>query len=49
MLNNKDGKKYQKLLKEKEDLENNRPADVDAMRQWKYLMNKVLQELELFK
>ena len=49
MLNNNDTKKYEKLLKEKENLENNRPQDVDSMRQWKYLMNKVLQELELFR
>ncbi len=48
-MNNENDRKYQKLLREKENLENNRPKNVEDMRQWKYLMNKVLQELELFK
>jgi len=44
-----DDKRYQELLKQKEKLENNRPSDISAMRDWKYLMSKILQELELFK
>lgn len=43
-----DEKRHQELLKQKKELENNRPHDVEAMRRWKHVMGKVLQELELF-
>ncbi|MDH3277966.1 MAG: hypothetical protein OEM21_07685 [Nitrosopumilus sp.] len=43
-----DDKRYLELIKEKEELEANRPFDVDLMRQWKHSMSKILQELELF-
>ena len=43
-----DDRRYLELLQQKEELENNRPHDIDAMRRWKHLMNKTLQELELF-
>ena len=42
-------KRHQNLLKQKEELENNRPQDINAMRDWKHSMSKILQELELFK
>jgi hypothetical protein len=42
-------KRYLELLKQKKELEDNRPHDVDAMRGWKHSMSKILQELELFK
>lgn len=41
-------KRHLELLKQKEELENNRPHDIDAMRRWKHVMGKILQELELF-
>jgi len=41
--------RHQELLRQKEELEKNRPHDIDAMRKWKHSMGKVLQELELFK
>ncbi|MGY5149171.1 MAG: hypothetical protein ACW9W3_03830 [Candidatus Nitrosopumilus sp. bin_68KS] len=44
-----ENKRHQELLKQKEDLEKNRPHDIDAMRGWKHSMSKILQELELFK
>ena len=44
-----DNKRFHELLKEKKDLEDNRPHDVDAMRRWKHSMSKILQELELFR
>lgn len=44
-----DEKRYQELLRQKDDLENNRPHDVDSMRRWKHSMGKILEELELFK
>ena len=44
-----DNKRFRKLLKEKKDLEDNRPHDIDAMRRWKHSMSKILQELELFR
>ncbi len=44
-----DSQRYQKLLKQKEELEKNRPHDIDAMRRWKHSMGKILEELELFK
>ncbi len=44
-----DDKRYRELLKQKRELEGNRPHDIDAMRQWKHSMGKILQELELFK
>ncbi|MDH5463575.1 MAG: hypothetical protein OEY17_04920 [Nitrosopumilus sp.] len=43
-----DGKRHKELLKQKKDLEDNRPHDVEAMRRWKHSMGKILQELELF-
>ena len=44
-----DEKRHQELLKQKEELENSRPHDVEAMRRWKHTMGKVLEELELYK
>lgn len=44
-----DNKRHQDLLKEKEEMEKNRPHDIDAMRRWKHAMGKILEELELFK
>ena len=41
-------KRYLELIKEKKELEGNRPSDIDGMRQWKHSMGKILQELELF-
>ena len=43
-----DEKRYQELLKQKKELENSRPHDIEAMRRWKHSMGKILQELELF-
>ena len=43
-----DNKRYEELLKEKKELENNRPHDINEMRRWKHSMGKILQELELF-
>ncbi|NND86054.1 MAG: hypothetical protein HKM23_01740 [Nitrosopumilus sp.] len=42
-------KRHQELLKQKKELEENRPNTIDAMRGWKHSMSKILQELELFK
>jgi len=44
----KNEKRYQELLKEKKELEKNRPHEIDEMRRWKHIMGKVLQELELY-
>ncbi|GKS67643.1 hypothetical protein YTPLAS73_11900 [Nitrosarchaeum sp.] len=44
-----DEQRHQELLKQKEDLEKNRPYDIEAMRRWKHSMGKILEELELFK
>ena len=44
-----DDARYQELLKMKKSLEDNRPHDIDEMRRWKHSMNKVLEELELFR
>ena len=44
-----DDKRHHELLKQKEDLEKNRPHDINAMRRWKHSMGKILEELELFK
>lgn len=44
-----DNARYQELLKMKKSLEDNRPHDIDEMRRWKHSMNKVLEELELFR
>lgn len=44
-----DDSRYLELLKQKEELEKNRPHDIDAMRRWKHSMGKILEELELFK
>ena len=44
-----DNKRFHELVKEKKDLEDNRPHDIDAMRRWKHSMSKILQELELFR
>lgn len=50
LMNKKiDEGRLNELLKLKEELENNRPHDVDSMRRWKHTMGKILQELELFK
>ena len=49
MIKKIDEKRHQELLKQKEELENNRPHDVEAMRRWKHSMGKILEELELFK
>ena len=43
-----DNERHRELLQQKEELENKRPHDIDAMRRWKHSMNKILQELELF-
>lgn len=44
-----DESRYMELLKQKDELEKNRPHDIDAMRRWKHSMGKILEELELFK
>jgi cephalosporin hydroxylase len=44
-----DDKRHQELLNLKKELEENRPHDITAMRDWKHSMSKILQELELFK
>ena len=41
--------RLKELLAQKEELENTRPRDIDAMRRWKHTMGKILEELELFK
>jgi len=43
-----DEKRYQELLRQKKELEDNRPHSIDEMRRWKHTMGKILQELELF-
>ena len=43
-----DSERHQELLKQKKELEDNRPHDINEMRQWKHSMGKILQELELF-
>ena len=43
-----DDERYCELLRQKADLEKNRPHDIDGMRRWKHSMGKILQELELF-
>jgi hypothetical protein len=48
MQGRKDEKRHQELLKEKKELEDNRPHDIDEMRRWKHNMGKILQELELY-
>jgi len=48
-LNRIGDERHQELLKQKKELEENRPHDIDAMRGWKHSMSKLLQELELFK
>ena len=48
MQGKKDDHRYQELLKEKKELENNRPHGIDDMRRWKHAMGKILQELELY-
>lgn len=49
MIKKTDDDRHCELLKQKEELENNRPHDIDAMRRWKHTMGKILEELELFK
>jgi len=44
-----DNTRYQELLKIKKSLEDNRPHDIAEMRRWKHSMNKILEELELFR
>ena len=41
--------RHQELLKEKKELEDNRPHDVDGMRGWKHSMGKILEEIELYR
>ena len=48
MQGRKDEKRHQELLKEKKELEDNRPHDIDEMRRWKHNIGKILQELELY-
>ena len=48
MQGKKDEPRYQELLKEKKELEKNRPHGIDDMRRWKHAMGKILQELELY-
>lgn len=49
MNKDNDENRYKELLRQKEELENSRPHDVEAMRRWKHTMGKVLEELELYK
>lgn len=44
----KNEKRHQELLKEKKELEQNRPHGIEEMRRWKHDMGKILQELELY-
>jgi hypothetical protein len=48
MKDKKDDRRYKELLKEKKELEKNRPHGIDEMRRWKHDMGKILQELELY-
>jgi hypothetical protein len=48
MQGKKSEKRHQELLKEKKELEDNRPHSIDEMRRWKHSMGKILQELELY-
>jgi hypothetical protein len=48
MQGKKDEHRHQELLKEKKELEKNRPHGIDEMRRWKHDMGKILQELELY-
>ncbi|MGY5144262.1 MAG: hypothetical protein ACW9XH_07240 [Candidatus Nitrosopumilus sp. bin_32a] len=48
MQGRKDEHRHQELLKEKKELEKNRPHGIDEMRRWKHTMGKILQELELY-
>ncbi len=48
MQGRKDEYRHQELLKEKKELEQNRPPGIDEMRRWKHAMGKILQELELY-
>ncbi|MGV7225352.1 MAG: hypothetical protein ACQ9CV_00330 [Nitrosopumilus sp.] len=48
MKGKKDEERYQELLKEKKELEKNRPHEIEGMRRWKHDMGKILQELELY-
>jgi len=48
MQGKKDEKRHQELLKEKKEMEDNRPHGIDEMRRWKHSMGKILQELELY-
>ena len=43
-----DYKRYEELLKQKKELEDNRPHGIEEMRRWKHSMGKILQEIELF-
>jgi hypothetical protein len=49
MVKKIDENRYHELLKQKNELENNRPHDITSMRRWKHSMGKILEELELFK
>ena len=48
-MTSSDDERYRELLRQKTDLEKNRPHDIDGMRRWKHSMGKILQELELFR
>lgn len=48
MPGKKSEKRHQELLKEKKEMEENRPHRIDEMRRWKHSMGKILQELELY-
>ena len=48
MQDRKDRHRHQELLKEKKELEKNRPHGIYEMRRWKHDMGKILQELELY-
>ncbi|NND85768.1 MAG: hypothetical protein HKM23_00240 [Nitrosopumilus sp.] len=49
MQGKKNEQRHQQLLKEKKQLEESRPHDIEEMRRWKHSMGKILQELELYK
>ena len=48
MQSKKNEERHQELIKEKKELEKNRPHDIEEMRRWKHTMGKILQELELY-
>lgn len=48
MRGKKNEKRHQELLRERKDLEKNRPHEIGEMRRWKHTMGKILEELELY-